>query len=461
MSDILQSGKNEAQLYKELSLLISQKQVNRLVGIGEAISRQKDLFAVEKEFYASTDEFLKQYDVSMFKDETVLLKGARAFGFEKISNVLQQKAHETVLEINLNALINNLNYYRSGLSPGTMIMAMVKAFSYGSGGFEIANILQFHRVEYLAVAYADEGVELRKAGITLPIMVMSPEEYSFESMILYKLEPEIYSFRILHLYSEAVKRHLVSYPDAVYPIHIKLDTGMHRLGFEKGDINELIIRIKNHRFLTVKSVFSHLAGTDEPEHDSFTREQIQNFVQMRDEITAHFKYRILSHILNSAGIMRFPEAHFDMVRLGISLYGISSDEQEQRHLQTIGTLKTTITQIKNIAEGDTVGYSRKGKAKGGMQTATVAIGYADGLSRKLSNGVGKMLVNGKIAPIIGTVCMDMCMLDITNIDANEGDEVIVFGKDYPITQIAKDTGTIPYEILTNVSQRVKRVYFQE
>lgn len=461
LSDILQSGKNEAQLYKEVAHLIEQKQVSRLIGIGEAIYRQKDLFAVQKEFYATTDDFLKQYDASMFKDETVLLKGARAFGFERISTILQQKAHETVLEINLNALIHNLNYYRSGLNPGTKIMAMVKAFSYGSGGFEIANILQFHRVDYLAVAYADEGVELRKAGISLPIMVMSPEEYSFESMIQYKLEPEIYSFRVLHLYAEAVKQN-AQYPTLNnFPVHIKLDTGMHRLGFDEADINELIIRIQNHKFLSVKSIFTHLAGTDEPEHDNFTTLQVTNFIRMRDKISTHFNYHILSHALNSAGILRFPQAQFDMVRLGIGLYGIAPDEQEQRQLECIGTLKTTITQIKNIPAGETIGYSRKGVAKRAIQTATVAIGYADGLSRKLSNGVGRMWVNGYPAPIVGNVCMDMCMIDITDISAKEGDEVIVFGPAYPITKIAKDIGTIPYEVLTNISQRVKRVYFQE
>ncbi len=461
LSDILQSGKNETQLYREVATLIAQKQVSRLIGIGEAIFRQKDLFTIQKEFFATTEDFLKHYEASMFQDETILLKGARAFSFERISTVLQQKAHETVLEINLNALIHNLNFYRSGLNPDTKIMAMVKAFSYGNGGFEIANILQFHRVDYLAVAYADEGVELRKAGITLPIMVMSPEEYSFESMIQYKLEPEIYSFRVLQLYSDAVKRNAQYNLLNEYPIHIKLDTGMHRLGFEEADINELIIRIKNHKFLTIKSVFSHLAGTDEAEHDIFTNTQVLNFIKMRDEINGHFNYRILSHILNSAGILRFPKAQFDMVRLGIGLYGITPDEKEQKQLQSIGTLKTTITQIKNVPAGETIGYSRKGIATCVIQTATVAIGYADGLSRRLSNGIGNMWVNGYRAPIVGNVCMDMCMIDITDIPASEGDEVIVFGPDYPITQIAKDIGTIPYEVLTNISQRVKRVYFQE
>lgn len=461
LSDILQSGKNEAQLYSEVASLLQQKNITRLIGIGEAISRQSSVFTIPKEFYSTTDQFLKHYDGGSFRDETILLKGARAYGFEGISTLLQQKAHETVLEINLNAIIHNLNYYRSLLRPGTKVMAMVKAFAYGSGSFEISNVLQFHRADYLAVAYADEGIQLRKAGITLPIMVMSPEEYSFESMIQYNLEPEIYNFRVLQLYAEAVKRSPQFSQQNAFPIHIKLDTGMHRLGFEEEDINELIIRIQNYKFLTIISMFSHLAGTDEREHNSFTNIQINNFIRMRDEIESHFNYRILSHILNSAGILRFPHAHFDMVRLGIGLYGIAPDAEEQKQLLCVGTLKTTVTQIKNIPAGDTIGYSRKGVATHALQIATVAIGYADGLSRRLSNGVGKMWVNGKPAPIIGNVCMDMCMIDITEIAVEEGDEVIVFGPDYPITEVAKDIGTIPYEVLTNVSQRVKRIYFHE
>jgi alanine racemase len=461
LSDILQSGKNEEQLYQEVARLLAQKQVNRLIGIGNALCRQAHLFSIEKEFYDSTATFLKKYNPGLFKEETILLKGARAFSFEKISAALQQKTHETVLEINLNSLIHNLNYYRSLLHPGTKIMAMVKAFSYGSGSFEIANILQFHRADYLAVAYADEGVELRKAGITLPILVMSPEEYSFESMLHYQLEPEIYSFRTLNLYAEAIKRYQHSTPDALYPIHIKLDTGMHRLGFDPIDINELIIRIKNYKFLKVQSVFSHLAGSEEAEHSTFTELQISKFVAMQKTFIEHFNTPFLSHIVNSAGIKRFPHAHFDMVRLGIGLYGIAPDVEEQKALQTIGTLKTTISQIKDIPAGETIGYSRKGKAHKPLRIATIAIGYADGLNRKLGNGNGMMYVNGKRVYTIGNICMDMCMLDITNIDANEGDEVVVFGSEYSITEMAQALGTIPYEVLTNISQRVKRIYYQE
>jgi alanine racemase len=339
-------------------------------------------------------------------------------------------------------------------------MVMVKAFSYGSGSFEIANILQFHHADYLAVAYADEGIELRKAGITLPIMVMNPELHSYDSMIKHELEPEIFSFRVLHLFAEALQRnrHIISFP---FPIHIKLDTGMHRLGFVEEDLNELIMRLKNNKQIKIKSVFSHLAGSDESSLDDFTLYQINLFKKMSAEIQAHVNYPIIRHILNSAGISRFPEAQFEMVRLGIGLHGIGANEYEQSFLQHVSKLKTTISQIKHIKQGETVGYGRKGIATKNITIATVPIGYADGYNRKLSNGVGYMLVNGEKAPVIGNVCMDMCMLDVTGINCKEGDEVIVFGEELPVTIIAEQLNTIPYEILTSISRRVKRIYFQE
>jgi alanine racemase len=463
LSDILQSGKEEHELYSEVAQLIKGKGVSRLIGIGEAISREKDLFAgMETAFYNSTQEFLAAFHTSSFHNETILLKGARAFGFETVSKVLQQKAHETVLEIDLNALVHNLNFVKSRLNPGTKLMAMVKAFSYGSGSFEIANVLQFHRVDYLAVAYADEGVELRKTGITLPIMVMNPEEQSYDVMIRHSLEPEIFSFRVLQLFDEAAKRFRQRNPSQVpVPVHVKLDTGMRRLGFEEQDLNELIVRLQNSRDLIVRSIFSHLAGSDEKEHDDFTRRQVHLFTSMSDEIKKHFDYPIHRHILNSAGIFRFPDAQFEMVRLGIGLYGIAANEEEQKNLKHVSTLKTTISQLRNVPKGESIGYSRKGMAEENIRIATVPIGYADGLSRKLSNGNGKMYIHGKVAKIIGNVCMDMCMLDVTGINCAEGDEVIVFSAEYPITGLAADMGTIPYEVLTNVSRRVKRVYYQE
>jgi len=460
LSDILQSGRPERELYAEVASLVREKGVNRFIGIGEAVSRQEKQFSGEKLFFKSTDDFLSGYNAGFFANETILLKGARAFGFERISLLLQQKAHETVLEINFSSLVHNLNYYRSRLAPGTKVMAMVKAFSYGSGGFEIANVLQYHHVDYLAVAYADEGVELRKSGITLPIMVMNPEEPSYDAMIKHRLEPEIFSFRVLKLFDEAVTRSALPRTDA-YPIHLKLDTGMHRLGFEEKDVNELAVRIANTKSLKISSIFSHLSASDEEIHDEFTRQQIKKLGEMSELIRSRFNYPILRHILNSAGITRFPGAQFEMVRLGIGLYGIGVNDTDRIHLKNVNTLKTTISQIKNISAGDSVGYGRKFTAPSDMRIATVPIGYADGLNRRLSNGKGKMIVNGMKAPIAGNVCMDMCMLDVTAIQCAEGDEVVVFGEQYTIDLLAKDMDTIPYEVFTGISRRVKRVYFHE
>ncbi|MEO8087272.1 MAG: bifunctional UDP-N-acetylmuramoyl-tripeptide:D-alanyl-D-alanine ligase/alanine racemase [Bacteroidota bacterium] len=460
LSDILQSGKSEESLYGEVAELLEAKNIDRMIGIGAAIMRQQSQFSIPKKFFADTEEFLRAFSPVDFNDETILLKGARIYGFEKISKVLQQKAHETVMEINLNALVHNLNYFRSRLKPNVKLMAMVKATSYGSGSFEIANILQFHHVDYLAVAYTDEGVELRKAGITLPIMVMNPEMQSFETMISYKLEPEIYNFRLLNQVAEVLQKHTGG-EGFSFPVHLKLDTGMHRLGYEERELNELIIRLKNIRTLKVQSIFTHLAATDESEHDGFTKQQLEKFERMSNLIHKAFPYPILRHALNSAGIIRFNEAQFDMVRLGIGMYGYASTWHEQRQLQHVATLRTTISQIKNIPAGETVGYSRTAKLTRDTLIATVAIGYADGINRKLSNGKGSMMINGKLAPIIGNVCMDMCMLDITDVPAKEGDEVIVFGADLPVTEMAKILNTIPYEVLTGISQRVKRVYYQE
>ena len=460
LSDILQSGKNEEALYGEVAQLLASKNIDRMIGIGSAIARQQNQFSIPKKFFTDTEDFLRSFSPMDFSDETILLKGARVYGFEKISKALQQKAHETVMEINLNALVHNLNYFRSRLKPNVKLMAMVKATSYGSGSFEIANILQFHHVDYLAVAYTDEGVELRKAGITLPIMVMNPEMQSFETMISYKLEPEIYNFRLLNQVAEVLQKHTGG-DGFSFPVHIKLDTGMHRLGFEENDLNELVIRIKNIRTMKVQSIFTHLAATDESEHDGFTKLQLEKFERMSSLIKKAFPYQILRHTLNSSGIIRFNEAQFDMVRLGIGMYGFASTWHEQRQLQHVATLRTTISQIKNVPAGETIGYSRTAKLTRDTLVATVAIGYADGINRKLSNGKGSMMINGKLAPIIGNVCMDMCMLDITDVPAKEGDEVIVFGADHPATEMSKALGTIPYEVLTGISQRVKRVYYQE
>jgi Alr-MurF fusion protein len=440
--------------------LLERKKVHRLIGIGEALQRQQHVFPMERKFYRTTEDFLRDFSSNVFSNEAVLIKGARAFSFERISKVLQQKAHETVLEINLNAVVHNLNLFRSRLKPETKLMVMVKAFAYGSGSYEIANTLQFHRADYLAVAYADEGVELRKAGITLPIMVMNPEEQSFDAMIANQLEPEIYNFKILNQFTDALRRHSPE-PVQRFPVHIELETGMRRLGFEEKEINELIIRIKNNRYIKLASIFSHLVASDESKHDSFTVEQVKLFEKMSAQVQSHFNYPVLKHILNSGGILRFTEAQMDMVRLGIGLHGVAATANEQRQLQMVATLKTTISQIKQVKAGETIGYSRKGVAKQDMTIATVGIGYADGFNRHLGNGVGKMLVMGQFAPVVGSVCMDMTMIDITGIPAREGTEVIVFGNEYSILEIAQQLDTIPYEVLTGISARVKRVYFHE
>lgn len=460
LSDILQSSKNDEELYDEIADILLNKNVDRFIGIGPAISRHKDKFQEEKYFFKSTEEFLKRFSFSSFSNESILLKGARVFEFEQVSKALQQKSHETVLEINLNALVNNLNYYRARLKPITKIMGMVKAFSYGSGSFEIANTLQFHRVDYLAVAYADEGVELRKAGIIVPIMVMNPEAESFDAMITHQLEPEIYSFRILEKLEKSIRKNILPLNKPV-KVHIKLDTGMHRLGFQEGHLEELIEKLQSNRLIYVESVFSHLAASDDPGHDAFTREQISRFQVMADRIKEAAGHPVMMHILNSAGISRFPEAQFQMVRLGIGLYGISNNPEEQKSLENVSTLKTIISQIKYIPGGETVGYNRRGKSEENMTIGIVPVGYADGLHKNLSNGQGHMLVNGHLAPIVGDVCMDMCMLDLTGIEAKEEDEVIVFGKERPIAELSNEMRTIPYEVLSGISRRVKRIYYHE
>ncbi|MDQ1771359.1 bifunctional UDP-N-acetylmuramoyl-tripeptide:D-alanyl-D-alanine ligase/alanine racemase [Labilibaculum sp. A4] len=455
LSDIFQSGYTNHQLYKAISKLLEQKKINRLIGIGEGISSQSKLFTCNASFYRSTDVFLADLNRNQFKDEIILIKGARNFHFERISNALQYKAHQTVLEVNLNAMVHNLNYFRSLLKPSTKLVVMVKAFSYGSGSTEIANLLQYHRVNYLAVAIADEGVELRNAGITIPIMVMNPEPHSFDTMIEYRLEPEIYNQTICLEFEKALKRNGVRN----YPIHIKLDTGMNRLGFVHHDIDTLLSLIVNNDHFFISSVFSHLAGADEQQHDDFTTRQIDSFTQWSDQILSQFSYPIDRHILNSAGIERFPQAQFNMVRLGIGLYGISAIHQEK--LMNVSSLKTTISQIKEVSKENTVGYGRKGQLQTDTRIGVIPIGYADGFNRKLSNGLGKVMVNGQLVPVVGNICMDMSMIDLTNTDAKEGDSVLIFGDDYSVSKLAEQLDTIPYEILTTISRRVKRVYFQE
>lgn len=454
LSDILQSGKPEEQLYREVANLVRSKGISRFIGIGPSLSRYASLFP-SSECYGSTEEFMQRFSGSRFINEAILFKGARKFMFERVVDALELKTHATRLEINLNAMVDNLNYYRSLLKPGTRMMAMVKALSYGSGTFEIANMLQFHKIDYLTVAYADEGVELRRAGIRLPIMVMNPEARSFETIADFDLEPEIYSRGILEQFI-----HFLALRGARdFPVHIKLDTGMHRLGFEEEEMESLHTMLNASGRLRVRSVFSHLVASEDPAEDAFTNLQIERFERMTGILRQSLPYPFLRHILNSAGIERFPDAQFDMVRLGIGLYGISTSSHAR--LRQIGTLKSLISQIHRVKQGDTVGYNRTFKAEKETLVATVPIGYADGLDRRLGKGASGFLVHGQQAPTVGNICMDMCMIDITGIDAKEGDEVIIFGDGLPVNDLARKLNTIPYEILTSVSGRVNRVYYQE
>jgi len=455
LSDIQEVSNDNEFTYRTVSQIIKSAKIDKIIGIGENISLYEKMFECNKKFYKTTKDFLIDFQNNTFQNETILLKGARKFTFEKITKTLQEKAHQTILEINLGALTHNLNYFRALLKPETKIMVMVKAFSYGSGTYEIANLLQHQRVDYLGVAITDEGIELRKKGITLPIIVMNPEKDSFYKLIEYNLEPEIYDFNVLHNFVKTVNK----YSPLSYPIHLKLDTGMNRLGFKPEEIENLILELKSYKKILVKSIFSHLAGSSEEVFDEFTNEQINMFQNISQNIINQLNYPIIRHILNSAGIERFTNSQYEMVRLGIGLYGISALPENK--LMNISTLKTTILQIKNLNQGETVGYSRVGKITKPSQIAIIPIGYADGLNRKLSNGVGEVLVNGCKCKIIGNICMDMCMLDVTNVNAKQGDDVIIFGDKIPISKIAQLNQTIPYEILTSISQRVKRVYFKE
>ncbi len=455
LSDILQSGTLPKRLYQKVADLVQRKKVDRLIGIGHDVKDYGSLFNVEKEFYETTDEFLRSPAIRSFNNELILLKGSRSFHFERISEMLEKKVHETILEVNLDALVHNFNLYRSKLRPETKMVCMVKAFGYGAGSFELAKTLQEHRCDYLAVAVADEGADLRKEGISIPIMVMNPEFGSFNSLFENLLEPEVYSFRLLDaLIRETERRGITS-----FPIHIKVDTGMHRLGFRPGDIEEVCRRLKDQCGVVVRSVFSHLAGSDSTEFDDFTKMQLETFASAAAKLEEGLEHPVIKHILNTAGIERFADYQMDMVRLGIGLYGISASGMEGP--RNVSTLRTTILEIQQVPKGDSVGYSRRTFVDRDSRIAIIPIGYADGLDRRLSNRVGEVSIGGKRCPIIGNICMDACMVDVTDTDAKEGDAVIVFGEALPVCEMAEKLGTIPYEILTSVSPRVKRVYFRE
>jgi alanine racemase len=459
LSDIYQSGLEDDVLYHQVAEMIKAKKIDKFVGVGNALFERQDYFDIaEKHFFNDTAELLRQMKALAFQNEDILIKGSRSFEFERVSRALVSKGHETVMEINLNTLLSNLNFYKSKLKPGVKVMAMVKAFSYGSGTFEVANMLQYNKVDYLAVAYTDEGVALRQGGITLPIMILNPEVSAFDKLDEYKLEPVIYSF---DLFDDFIK-YAKSAGIAKYPVHIKIDTGMHRLGFEGYEVETLCDMLEINSFIQVQSVFSHLAASEASQHDGFTLKQIQRFEKAYKQIEKTLGYKVIKHLSNTAGITRWPNAQYDMVRLGIGLYGVdAATSAEDNGLQPIASLKTSVSQVKKVKAGDTIGYSRNGSLLQDGKIATVRIGYADGYLRAFGNGVGKMLVNGTLAPTVGNISMDTCVLDVSGVNVSEGDEVIVFNNELRIEELASQIHTIPYEILTNVSQRVKRVYFYE
>ena len=463
MSDILQSGLPDHELYDQVCGHIKSRGISKFVGIGEALLNNRARFDTVPRtyFYHNTEEFILRHDFDDFQDEIILLKGARLFQFEHIAKLLQRKSHETVLEVNLGNMVSNLNHYRSLIRPATKLMAMVKAASYGAGTVEIANTLQYNHVDYLTVAYSDEGVELRRNGITLPIMVMNPEEESFDDIIRFRLEPDIYSMRVLRAFNETAR--LFCHHGERVPVHVELDTGMHRLGFMEKDLHEVARAFAEEGCaLQVRSIFSHLACADDPAMDDFTRRQIASFQDWSGRLKEELGDEgILRHICNSSGIARFPEAQMDMVRLGIGLYGIAPEPEVQARLMPVSRLKTKVSQLKDIPHGDSVGYNRRWVAQRDSRIAIIPIGYADGLSRRLGYGKGRVLVNGQEAPIIGSICMDMCFIDVTGIPCKEGDEVVIFGSESLLKQMAAAADTITYEILTAVAPRVKRVYFQE
>jgi len=456
LSDIIQSGLPTDELYTKVSELVTSNKIDRIIGIGEEISTYSESFK-NIITYKNTQEFIADFKNLTFENETILIKGARIFQFEEIASLLEEKTHETVLEINLNAISHNLNFFKSKLKPETKLMVMVKAFGYGSGGFEIAKLLEYHKVDYLGVAFADEGISLKSAGITLPIMVLNPENTSFPAIIEHNLEPEIYSIKGLRAFLKIAEQKNLHR----FPVHIKLDTGMHRLGFQENDLDELIATLKNTPSIKVKSILSHMATSDDLAHHEFAKYQIVLFEKLSSRIVNELSINPIRHILNTSGISNYPEAQYDMVRLGIGLYGVSNDPSETKYLENVGTLKSIISQIRTIQAGESVGYGRRFMADKETKIATIPIGYADGIPRSWGNETGYVLIKNQKANIVGSVCMDMLMVNVSEIDCLEGDSVIIFGENPSVTYIAEKLGTIPYEILTGISHRVKRVFYRE
>ena len=452
LSDFMDTGKAGDDLYPSIAETLRQANISLFIGIGKHLSEHRNDFAANSRFYEDTEHFLRQEERDNFNNQIILIKGARAFQFEYIAGFLQKQSHSTILEVDLDARVHNLNHFRS--LTDAHIAVMVKAFSYGSGSREIASLLQYHRVDYLMVAFADEGIELRAAGITIPIAVMNPEREAFDNMIMFNLEPEIYALDILEDFNRALNKHGIKR----FPVHIKLNTGMNRSGFDEQDLPQLLEFFQTERSVYIRSMFSHLAGSDETVHDEFTLGQIHLFERMTERIQAQFNYKIWRHILNSAGIERFPQYHFDMVRLGIGLHGISATHA---NLQPVSSFKTYISSIRNVPADQSIGYGRKSYTTRPSRIAVIPVGYADGLNRHLSNRVGNVFIKGKRVPIIGNICMDTCMIDVTDTNATIGDEVEIFGKHILVTELSEQLGTIPYEILTGISHRVKRVYYKE
>ena len=466
LSDMLQAGLDDRHRCRKIAQLCNLYDLSKLICIGQhsvltSTMLHEELAAVGRhlivDFYSSTDDFLDSDEIKRFQNELILLKGARPFQFEKISDQLELRRHETILEVNLDAIIHNLNRYRTHLAPETKMVCMVKAFGYGAGSYELAKTLQDQNVDYLAVAVADEGADLRRQGIRVPIIVMNPEMSAFRAIIENRLEPEIYSFRLLRAFIQETERLGVTH----YPVHIKIDSGMHRLGFQLPEIEQLIALLKSQNAVSVRSVFSHFATADCPDQEEFVYEQKRRFDACADQICAAFHHKILRHICNSAGIEKFPQFQMEMVRLGIGLYGFEASEVKM-DLIPVATLKSTILQIKEISADETVGYSRKGKLTRTSKIAMVPIGYADGYDRHLGNGNASMIVCGKRCPTIGNVCMDVTFLDVTDCpEAQEGDSVEIFGTNLPVTELSETLNTISYEVLSTVSTRVKRVYYKE
>ena len=457
LSDIFQSGENPKDLYKEVSDLCRKRGVVKFIGVGPQLYEQSDEIQIsEKFFFRNIEDFIKSEVFASLRDEVILLKGARQFGFDQLTELLVKKVHETTLEVNLNAVVANLNYYRSFMKPETKLVCMIKADGYGAGAVEIAKTLQDHRVDYLAVAVADEGVTLRKNGITSNIMIMNPEMTAFKTMFDYDLEPEVYSFRILDALIKAAEKEGVT----GFPVHIKLDTGMHRLGFDpENDMEELIARLKHQNAIIPRSVFSHFVGSDDDSFDAFSAQQFALFDKGSKQLQAAFDHKILRHICNSAGIEHFPDRQLDMCRLGLGLYGINS--RNNKTINCVSTLKTTILQMHHIKAGESIGYSRRTILDKDSVIAAIPIGYADGLNRHLGNRHAYCLVNGQKAEYVGNICMDVAMIDVTGIDCKEGDSVEIFGEQLPVQTLSDILDTIPYEVLTTISNRVKRVYYQD